>query len=90
MTTPVQTQGRALGVGHTDNLYAFTGRVWRASGYEQCASNREPGPAARGPAATAEGGVSDRCAQDLCGFLRLLRGEPLLDTGRIGVGALLL
>jgi hypothetical protein len=33
--------------------------------------------------------VSDRCAQSLCGLLRLLRGEPVLDTGRIGLGALL-
>src|SRR5262249_43390470 len=40
VTTPVRTQGRALGVGHTDDLYAFTGRVWRASGYEQGAVKR--------------------------------------------------
>src|SRR5262249_31188325 len=40
VTTPVRTQGRALGVGHTDNLYAFTGRVRQASGYEQGAGTR--------------------------------------------------
>ena len=34
--------------------------------------------------------VSDRCARSLCGLLRLLRGEPVLDTGRIGLGASIL
>jgi hypothetical protein len=34
-------------------------------------------------------GASDRCAQSLWGLLRLLRGE-LLDTGRIGLGVLLI
>jgi hypothetical protein len=32
-------------------------------------------------------GVSEQCAQNLCGLLRFLRGEPVLDTARYGVGA---
>lgn len=32
---------------------------------------------------------ADRRAQSLCGLLRLLRGEPVLDTGRIGRATLL-
>ncbi len=35
-------------------------------------------------------GVSDRRMQNLCSLLRHLRGTPMLDTARFGLGALLM
>src|SRR5947208_347309 len=47
--------------------------------------------AAIGPQAILENtsACRTRSAQDLCGLLRVSRGEPALDTARFGVGALL-